>query len=82
MPFLLNDSLQYLSKLTPRRTINIAKVLSSYFVSKYFKKPVQWGYANFRVHRAHDIVQPAVPGMSQRVAFIYTPYGNAEDESV
>ncbi|HTY10780.1 MAG TPA: SPASM domain-containing protein [Bacteroidota bacterium] len=43
MSFLLSDSLQYLSKLTPRRTLNIAQVISSYFVSKYTKKPVQWG---------------------------------------
>ena len=43
MPLLLNDSLNYLSKLTVRRTFNIAKVLSSYFISKYSKKPVQWG---------------------------------------
>jgi radical SAM protein with 4Fe4S-binding SPASM domain len=38
------DFLNMLSKLTLRRTVNAVKVLSSYYVSKYTKKPVQWGY--------------------------------------
>ncbi|WP_440134019.1 SPASM domain-containing protein [Chitinophaga sancti] len=38
-----NDSLNLLSKFTPRRAWNAGKVLSSYFVSKWFRKPVQWG---------------------------------------
>ncbi|MGH2642590.1 MAG: radical SAM protein [Chitinophagaceae bacterium] len=42
--FNLQDSLNLLSKLTPRRTWNAAKVLSSYFYSKWTHKPVQWGY--------------------------------------
>jgi radical SAM protein with 4Fe4S-binding SPASM domain len=42
--FNFNDSLNLLSKLTPRRAWNGAKVLSSYYISKWTKKPVQWGY--------------------------------------
>src|SRR3954453_4282300 len=38
------DSLNLLSKLTPRRAWNAVKVFSSYYVSKWSKKPVQWGY--------------------------------------
>src|SRR5687767_12618118 len=39
-----NDSVNLLSKLTPRRTWNFIKVLGSYYISKWTKKPVQWGY--------------------------------------
>lgn len=42
--FNFNDSLNLLSKLTLRRTWNAGKVLSSYYVSKLSRKPVQWGY--------------------------------------
>lgn len=42
--FNLNDSLNLLSKLTPRRGWNAGKVLGSYFVSKWTGRPVQWGY--------------------------------------
>ncbi len=38
------DSLNLLSKLTPRRAWNGLKVLGSYYISKWSKKPVQWGY--------------------------------------
>ncbi len=38
------DSLNLLSRLTPRRAWNGLKVLSSYYISKWTKKPVQWGY--------------------------------------
>jgi radical SAM protein with 4Fe4S-binding SPASM domain len=41
--FNLNDSLNLLSKLTPRRVWNGVKVLSSYYASIITKKPVQWG---------------------------------------
>lgn len=37
------DSFNLLSKLTPRRAWNGIKVLSSYYISKWFKKVVQWG---------------------------------------
>ena len=39
-----NDSVNLLSKLTLRRIWNGIKVLSSYYYSKWFKQPVQWGY--------------------------------------
>src|SRR4030095_12656158 len=39
-----NDSVNLLSKLTFRRSINAAKVMASYQLSKLFKKPLQWGY--------------------------------------
>src|ERR1700754_4216559 len=38
-----NDSVNLLSKLTLRRAWNGMKVLSSYHVSKWTKKDVQWG---------------------------------------
>src|SRR5690242_2676949 len=40
----LQDSINLLSKLTPRRAWNAGKVLSSYYLSKWTQKPVQWGY--------------------------------------
>ncbi len=42
--FNLQDSLNFLSKMTLRRGWNAAKVLSSYYYSKWIHKPVQWGY--------------------------------------
>lgn len=38
-----NDSINFLSKLTPRRAWNASKVLSSFYVSRILRKPVQWG---------------------------------------
>src|SRR5438046_4457252 len=38
------DSINLLSKLTTRRVWNGIKVLSSYYISKWTKKAVQWGY--------------------------------------
>src|SRR5450432_2462720 len=38
------DSLNLLSKLTPRRAWNATKVLGSYYISKLTKRAVQWGY--------------------------------------
>src|ERR1700761_780715 len=39
-----NDTINLLSKLTPRRVFNGMKVLSSYYLSKWTKKAIQWGY--------------------------------------
>ena len=39
-----NDTLRLLSKLTVRKAWNGAKVLSSYYWSKWTKRPVQWGF--------------------------------------
>ncbi|MBE7174662.1 MAG: radical SAM protein, partial [Williamsia sp.] len=40
----LNDTVNLVSKLTPRRFWNAAKVVLSYQLTKLTKKPVQWGY--------------------------------------
>ncbi len=42
--FHIHDNLNLLFKFTPRRAWNATKVLSSYYVSRWFKKPIQWGY--------------------------------------
>src|SRR4249919_1366939 len=42
--FNLNDTINLLSKLTPRRGFNALKVLSSYYISRMAGKPVQWGF--------------------------------------
>ncbi len=39
-----NDSINLLSKLSFRRVWNGLKVLASYYISKWTRKPVQWGY--------------------------------------
>lgn len=39
-----NDSVNLVSKLTLRRAWNAGKVLGSYYLSKWTKRPVQWGY--------------------------------------
>ncbi len=39
----ITDSLRFLSKVTPRRVWNAAKVLSSFYVTKWTRKPIQWG---------------------------------------
>ena len=39
-----NDILNLFSKITPRRAWNMTKVWSSYQLSRFLKKPVQWGY--------------------------------------
>src|ERR1041385_9440765 len=38
-----NDSINLISNITPRRAWNAIKVLSSYHVSKWTKKSIQWG---------------------------------------
>ncbi|MBS1752535.1 MAG: SPASM domain-containing protein [Ferruginibacter sp.] len=39
-----NDSKNLFSKLTFRRFVNAVKVLCSFYVSRFLKRPVQWGY--------------------------------------
>src|SRR6188474_81454 len=39
-----NDSVNFLKKLTFRRVWNYVKVLSSYHISRWMKKSIQWGY--------------------------------------
>ena len=38
-----NDSKNFLSKLSPRRLWNASKVYSSFYLSRWTKKPIQWG---------------------------------------
>lgn len=38
-----NDSINFLRKLTLRRIFNAGKVLTSFYVSRAIKRPVQWG---------------------------------------
>lgn len=40
----LHDTLNFLSKLTPRRLWNFIQVLASYYVSKWTRRAVQWGF--------------------------------------
>ena len=40
----LNDSLNFLSKLSLRRLWNAAKVYTSFNAGRLLKKPIQWGY--------------------------------------
>ncbi len=40
----INDTRNLISKLTPDRVWNGIKVLSSFYISRFTKKPVQWGY--------------------------------------
>src|SRR5450432_3928393 len=42
--FNFNDSINILSGVTPRRAWNATRVLSSFYISKWTKKPVQWGF--------------------------------------
>src|SRR5258705_4312869 len=39
-----NDTRNLISKLTPARLWNGIKVLSSFYISRLTKNPVQWGY--------------------------------------
>jgi radical SAM protein with 4Fe4S-binding SPASM domain len=42
--FNVNDSLNFLSKLSVRRAWNAAKVFTSFHAGRLLKKPIQWGY--------------------------------------
>ncbi|MCX6292959.1 MAG: radical SAM/SPASM domain-containing protein [Sphingobacteriales bacterium] len=42
--FNFNDSKNLIKKLTVRRIWNVLKVMSSFQLSQWLKKPVQWGY--------------------------------------
>ncbi len=39
----ITDGLNYFSKLSVRRVWNATKVVSSFYLSKWSKKPIQWG---------------------------------------
>ena len=38
-----HDTLNFLTKLTPRRVWNVAKIFSSYHLTRWLGRPVQWG---------------------------------------
>jgi len=42
--FNYTDSINLISKLTPRRAWNAARVLSSFYISKWTGRPIQWGF--------------------------------------
>ncbi len=39
----IKDSINFVSKLRPRRILNLLKLLSSFYVTKWTRKPIQWG---------------------------------------
>ncbi|MEL6867719.1 MAG: radical SAM protein, partial [Bacteroidota bacterium] len=43
MKWYFADVLNFLGRLTPRRLWNVTKVLSSFYLTRWLKKPVQWG---------------------------------------
>ena len=43
MSIYLADTTNMIGKLTPRKCFNALKVMSSYYVTRWLKKPVQWG---------------------------------------
>lgn len=43
MKIYYSDTFNFLSKMTPRRLFNAAQVLTSFQISKWLKKPIQWG---------------------------------------
>lgn len=43
MGFYFADSLNFVSKLRPRRVFNLVKLFSSFYLTKWTKKPIQWG---------------------------------------
>lgn len=43
MPILAADTANFLSKLTPRKVWNGLKITSSYFLTRWLNKPIQWG---------------------------------------
>lgn len=43
MSLYYNDTINFLTKLTPRRIWNALSVTSSYYITRWFKRPIQWG---------------------------------------
>ena len=43
MALYTTDTLNFISKLTPRRLLNVAKLFASFYMTKWKNKPVQWG---------------------------------------
>ncbi len=38
-----SDTVNFLSKLSLRRILNVGKLVSSYYITKWLNKPIQWG---------------------------------------
>ena len=43
MSFHFQDTLNFVKKLTPRRVFNAVQLLSSFYATKWMRKPIQWG---------------------------------------
>ncbi len=43
MKLYIQDTFNFVKKLTPRRIVNVAKLVSSFYVTKWLQRPVQWG---------------------------------------
>lgn len=43
MKVYINDAINFVSKVTPRRAWNASKLVSSYYLTKWAKRPIQWG---------------------------------------
>ena len=43
MKLYFRDTLNFVRKLTPRRVLNVAKLVSSFYITKWRQRPVQWG---------------------------------------
>jgi radical SAM protein with 4Fe4S-binding SPASM domain len=43
MKFYVQDTVNFLSKITPRRVFNAAKVLTSFYATSWSRRPIQWG---------------------------------------
>ena len=43
MPLYVNDTINFVKKLTPRRIWNAVKIISSFYLTKWTRKPIQWG---------------------------------------
>ena len=71
-----NDSINLFSKLTPQRIWNGSKVLSSYYISKWTKKPVQWGYPVSVSVEPTTSCNLRCPECPSGLRSIYAPDGN------
>jgi radical SAM protein with 4Fe4S-binding SPASM domain len=40
---MIADALNFAGKITPRRAVNVIKVLASYYMARLFQKPIHWG---------------------------------------
>ncbi len=43
MKVYVSDAINFASKITPNRVWNASKIVSSYYLTKWMKRPIQWG---------------------------------------